>query len=159
MLHVILFRPEIPPNTGNLIRLCANAGATLHLVHPLGFDLSDAQVRRAGLDYHEMASVREHPNLEACLVAVGASRVFALTTKATRSVYDAAFRAGDAFLFGPETSGLPPELLATFAPERKLRIPMRAGNRSLNLSNAAAVTVYEAWRQLGFAGSTTPARS
>jgi tRNA (cytidine/uridine-2'-O-)-methyltransferase len=158
MLHVILFRPEIPPNTGNLIRLCANAGATLHLVHPLGFELSDAQVRRAGLDYHEMASVREHPSLEACLAGLQSARVFALTTKATRSVYDAAFRAGDAFLFGPETSGLPQELLATFTPEMKLRIPMRAGNRSLNLSNAAAVTVYEAWRQLGFAGSTTPAR-
>ena len=159
MFQVILFRPEIPPNTGNLIRLCANAGATLHLVHPLGFDLSDAQVRRAGLDYHEMASVREHATLESCLAAVRPARVFALTTKATRSVYDATFGEGDAFLFGPETSGLPPELLATFAPEMKLRIPMRAGNRSLNLSNAAAVTVYEAWRQHGFTGSTTPARS
>jgi tRNA (cytidine/uridine-2'-O-)-methyltransferase len=158
MFHVILYRPEIPPNTGNLIRLCANAGATLHLVHPLGFDLSDAQVRRAGLDYHEMASVREHRDLEACLAAAAAPRVFALTTKATKSVYDAVFREGDAFLFGPETSGLPQELLATFPPEMKLRLPMRAGNRSLNLSNAAAVTVYEAWRQLGFAGSTTPAR-
>jgi tRNA (cytidine/uridine-2'-O-)-methyltransferase len=159
MLHVILFRPEIPPNTGNLIRLCANAGATLHLVRPLGFDLSDAQVRRAGLDYHEMASVREHDDLAACFAAVHPSRVFALTTKATRSVYDAHFNDGDAFLFGPETSGLPQEVLDTFAPQMKLRIPMRQGNRSLNLSNAAAVTVYEAWRQLGFAGSTTPARS
>jgi tRNA (cytidine/uridine-2'-O-)-methyltransferase len=159
MLHVILYRPEIPPNTGNLIRLCANAGATLHLVHPLGFDLSDAQLRRAGLDYHEMASVREHRDLEACLAAAAAPRVFALTTKATRSVYDAEFREGDAFLFGPETSGLPQELLGAFAPDMKLRIPMRAGNRSLNLSNAAAVTVYEAWRQLGFAGSTSPTRS
>lgn len=158
MLHVILFRPEIPPNTGNLIRLCANAGATLHLVHPLGFDLSDAQVRRAGLDYHEMASVREHADLARCFAAIPTARMFALTTKATQSVYDTAFRDGDAFLFGPETSGLPDELLATFAPQMRLRIPMRAGNRSLNLSNAAAVTVYEAWRQLGFAGSTTPAR-
>ena len=159
MFHVILFQPEIPPNTGNLIRLCANAGAMLHLVHPLGFDLSDAQVKRAGLDYHEMASVREHRDLDACLSAVQPPRVFALTTRAERSVYDAAFAAGDAFLFGPETRGLPQELLATIAPELRLRIPMRAGNRSLNLSNAAAVTVYEAWRQLGFAGSTTPARS
>ena len=159
MFHVILFQPEIPPNTGNLIRLCANAGATLHLVHPLGFDLSDAQVRRAGLDYHEMACVREHENLDACLAAVAPARVFALTTKGARSVYDAAFGAGDAFLFGPETSGLPQGLLDTFASEMKLRIPMRAGNRSLNLSNAAAVTVYEAWRQLGFAGSANPARS
>ena len=159
MFHVILFRPEIPPNTGNLIRLCANAGATLHLVHPLGFELTDAHVRRAGLDYHELASVREHPNLDACLASVDAARVFALTTKAARSVYDAAYRGGDAFLFGPETSGLPQELLDRFAPEMKLRIPMRPGNRSLNLSNAAAVTVYEAWRQCGFAGSTSPARS
>ncbi len=159
MFHVILFRPEIPPNTGNLIRLCANAGAVLHLVHPLKFDLSDAQVRRAGLDYHEMASVREHRDLASCLAAVAAPRVFALTTKATRSVYDAAFRAGDAFLFGPETSGLPHDVLETFAPDVRLRIPMRAGNRSLNLSNAAAVTVYEAWRQIGFAGSTSPTPS
>ena len=155
MFHVILFRPEIPPNTGNLIRLCANAGAALHLVHPLGFELSDAQVRRAGLDYHEMACVREHANLDVCLAAFASGRVFALTTKATRSVYDAAFREGDAFLFGPETSGLPQEVLAKFAAEMRLRIPMRAGNRSLNLSNAAAVTVYEAWRQLKFAGSTS----
>jgi tRNA (cytidine/uridine-2'-O-)-methyltransferase len=159
MFHVILFQPEIPPNTGNLIRLCANAGATLHLVHPLGFDLSDAQVRRAGLDYHEMASVREHADLAACLAAAEPPRLFALTTRATRCVYDATFTAGDAFLFGPETRGLPSDLLETIEPQLRLRIPMRAGNRSLNLSNAAAVTVYEAWRQLGFAGSTTPARS
>ncbi len=159
MFNVILFRPEIPPNTGNLIRLCANAGARLHLVRPLGFDLSESQVRRAGLDYHEMASVREHADLGACFAAIEPARVFALTTKATRSVYDAAFREGDAFLFGPETSGLPQELLETFAPEMRLRIPMRAGNRSLNLSNAAAVTVYEAWRQLKFSGSATPPRS
>jgi tRNA (cytidine/uridine-2'-O-)-methyltransferase len=158
MFNVILYRPEIPPNTGNLIRLCANAGATLHLVHPLGFELTDAHVRRAGLDYHEMASVKEHASLDACLSQLDPARVFALTTKATRSVYDATFRDGDAFLFGPETSGLPQELLDTFAPDMRLRIPMRAGNRSLNLSNAAAVTVYEAWRQCGFAGSTTPAR-
>jgi tRNA (cytidine/uridine-2'-O-)-methyltransferase len=159
MLHVILFRPEIPPNTGNVIRMCANTGATLHLVHPLGFDLSDAQVRRAGLDYHEMASVREHRDLEACFAALEPARIFALTTKAARSAYDIAFRAGDAFLFGPETSGLPQPLLDTFAPDMRLRIPMRAGNRSLNLSNAAAVTVYEAWRQLGFAGCANRAPS
>jgi tRNA (cytidine/uridine-2'-O-)-methyltransferase len=152
MFHVMMFQPEIPPNTGNLIRLCANAGATLHLIHPLGFTLTDAQVRRAGLDYHEMTSVNEHADLGACLTAVAPLRLFALTTRATRSVYDTAFRAGDAFLFGPETRGLPQELLDTFAPEMQLRIPMRAGNRSLNLSNAAAVTVYEAWRQLGFVG-------
>jgi tRNA (cytidine/uridine-2'-O-)-methyltransferase len=153
MYHVVLFQPEIPPNTGNLIRLCANAGATLHLVHPLGFDLSDAQVRRAGLDYREMTSVREHADLAVCLAAIAPARVFALTTRATRSVYDVLFRAGDAFLFGPETRGLPQQVLDTFAPDLRLKIPMRAGNRSLNLSNAAAVTVYEAWRQVGFAGS------
>lgn len=156
MFHVVLYQPEIPPNTGNLIRLCANAGATLHLVHPLGFDLSDAQVRRAGLDYHEMACVREHADLPACRAVLGAARVFALTTRATRSVYDTAFTAGDAFLFGPETRGLPQALLDTLLPEQRLRIPMRAGNRSLNLSNAAAVTVYEAWRQIGFGGSGAP---
>jgi tRNA (cytidine/uridine-2'-O-)-methyltransferase len=159
VFHVILFRPEIPPNTGNLIRLCANAGATLHLVHPLGFDLSDAQVRRAGLDYHEMACVREHADLATCLASIAPAPVYALTTRATRSVYDATFRAGDAFLFGAETSGLPQELLDTFAPELRLRIPMRAGNRSLNLSNAAAVTVYEAWRQTGFSGSADASRA
>jgi tRNA (cytidine/uridine-2'-O-)-methyltransferase len=159
VFHVILFQPEIPPNTGNLIRLCANAGATLHLVHPLGFDLSDAQVKRAGLDYHEMASVREHSDLAACLDVVAPARVFALTTRATQSVYDARFVAGDAFLFGPETRGLPQQVLDGIAPAMRLRIPMRAGNRSLNLSNAAAVTVYEAWRQLAFAGSTTSVRS
>ena len=153
MFHVVLFQPEIPPNTGNLIRLCANTGATLHLVQPLGFDLSDAQVRRAGLDYHEMASVREHADLAGCLAAIAPARVFALTTRATRPVYDVAFQAGDAFLFGPETRGLPQQLLDTFAPDMRLKIPMRTGNRSLNLSNAAAVTVYEAWRQIGFAGS------
>jgi tRNA (cytidine/uridine-2'-O-)-methyltransferase len=153
VFHVILFRPEIPPNTGNLIRLCANVGATLHLIHPLGFTIDDARVRRAGLDYHEMTCVREHADLAACLAAVSPARVFALTTRAARSVYDVAFAAGDAFLFGPETSGLPPDVLAAFAPEMRLKIPMRPGNRSLNLSNAAAVTVFEAWRQLGFAGS------
>ena len=154
MFHVILFKPEIPPNTGNLIRLCANVGATLHLVHPLGFVLDEPRVKRAGLDYHELACVREHADLAECLKVIGTTRLFALTTRATRSLYDASFAAGDAFLFGPETSGLPVEVLATVAPEARLRIPMRAGNRSLNLSNAAAVTVFEAWRQAGFAGSS-----
>jgi tRNA (cytidine/uridine-2'-O-)-methyltransferase len=152
MFHVILFRPEIPPNTGNLIRLCANVGATLHLVHPLGFTLDEPRVRRAGLDYHELASVREHADLPTCLAAVTPARMFALTTRATRSLYSARFAAGDAFLFGPETSGLPLELLETLPSESRLRLPMRPGNRSLNLSNAAAVTVYEAWRQIEFAG-------
>jgi tRNA (cytidine/uridine-2'-O-)-methyltransferase len=153
MFHVILFKPEIPPNTGNLIRLCANVGATLHLVHPLGFAIDDARVRRAGLDYHEMACVREHADLARCLLGIAPARLFALTTRARRSLYDEAFAAGDAFLFGPETSGLPDEVLDALAPEARLRIPMQTGNRSLNLSNAAAVTVYEAWRQLDFAGS------
>ncbi len=153
MFHVILFRPEIPPNTGNLIRLCANVGATLHLVHPLGFEIDDARVRRAGLDYHEMANVREHADLSACLASVAPPSLYALTTRASRSLYDGRFAAGDAFLFGPETSGLPDDVLATVAPAARLKIPMREGNRSLNLSNAAAVTVYEAWRQLGFPGS------
>jgi tRNA (cytidine/uridine-2'-O-)-methyltransferase len=153
VFHVILFQPEIPPNTGNLIRLCANVGATLHLVHPLGFAMEDRQLRRAGLDYHELASVREHADLPGCLAAVAAPRLFALTTRAKRSLYEMRFAAGDAFLFGPETSGLPADVLAALPEDTRLRIPMRAGNRSLNLSNAAAVTVYEAWRQLGFAGA------
>jgi tRNA (cytidine/uridine-2'-O-)-methyltransferase len=153
VFHVILYRPEIPPNTGNLIRLCANVGATLHLIHPLGFAIDDARVRRAGLDYHEMASVREHADLSACLASLSQPHVYALTTRASRSLYDGKFAPGDAFLFGPETSGLPPDVLETIAAEARLRIPMREGNRSLNLSNAAAVTVYEAWRQVGFSGS------
>jgi tRNA (cytidine/uridine-2'-O-)-methyltransferase len=153
MFHVILFRPEIPPNTGNVIRLCANVGATLHLVHPLGFALDEPRVRRAGLDYHELACVREHADLAACWQVLGGARVFALTTRATRSLYDASFAAGDAFLFGPETSGLPADVLESVAHEARLRIPMRTGNRSLNLSNSAAVTVFEAWRQVGFADS------
>jgi tRNA (cytidine/uridine-2'-O-)-methyltransferase len=153
MFHVILFKPEIPPNTGNVIRLCANVGAALHLVHPLGFKIDDARVRRAGLDYHEMASVHEHADLAACLAAISPRRLYALTTRGRRSLYDVAFAEGDAFLFGPETSGLPAEVLDTLAPEARLRLPMREGNRSLNLSNAAAVTVFEAWRQLRFSGS------
>jgi tRNA (cytidine/uridine-2'-O-)-methyltransferase len=153
MFHVILYQPEIPPNTGNVIRLCANVGAALHLVRPLGFSMDERRLRRAGLDYHELATVTEHRDLEACLAALRAPRLFALTTRAQRSLYDTAFAAGDAFLFGPETRGLPDEVLAALPEHACLRIPMRAGNRSLNLSNAAAVTVFEAWRQLGFAGA------
>jgi tRNA (cytidine/uridine-2'-O-)-methyltransferase len=151
-LHLILFRPEIPPNTGNVIRLCANVGAALHLVHPLGFELDEPRLRRAGLDYHELANVREHATLADCRAALGTARLFALTTRATRSVFAERFMAGDAFLFGPETSGLPPDVLDSVPVERRLRLPMCAGNRSLNLSNAAAVTLFEAWRQLDFAG-------
>jgi len=151
MLHLIFYQPEIPPNTGNAIRLCANVGAALHLVHPLGFTLEERHLRRAGLDYHELATVVEHENLESCLASIG-GRVFAMTTRARRSLYDTRFADGDAFLFGPETRGLPADVLDRFPDDAKLRIPLRPGNRSLNLSNAAAVSLYEAWRQLGFAG-------
>ena len=151
MFSVILYEPEIPPNTGNIIRLCANTGAGLHLVEPLGFELDEPRLKRAGLDYHEFASVRTHASLDACLEALGAPRVFALSTRnATR--YDRVeYRAGDALLFGPETRGLPQDVLDALPDGQRLRLPMREGNRSLNLSNAAAVVVYEAWRQLGFA--------
>ncbi|MGH8242267.1 MAG: tRNA (cytidine(34)-2'-O)-methyltransferase [Steroidobacteraceae bacterium] len=152
MFHVILFEPEIPPNAGNVIRLCANTGATLHLVQPLGFTLDDARVKRAGLDYHEMAQVREHASLAACLEALGDVRVFAVETSGAQRYDEVRYRAGDAFLYGRETSGLPPETLASWPRERLIRLPMRPGNRSLNLSNAVAVVVFEAWRQLSFAG-------
>lgn len=154
MLHVILHRPEIPPNTGNVIRLCANTGAQLHLVRPLGFDLDDKRMRRAGLDYHEYARVSVHDDLDACLDALGHPRVFALTTRATRRPTDTRFASGDALLFGCETAGLPDAVLARLPDACRLRLPMRADSRSLNLSNAVAVTVFEAWRQLGFPGAT-----
>jgi tRNA (cytidine/uridine-2'-O-)-methyltransferase len=150
---VILFEPEIPPNTGNAIRLCANTGATLHLVRPLGFTLDDARVRRAGLDYHELSRVREHVSLAECLAALDGARVFAVETTAGRCYDDVEYRAGDGFLFGRETSGLPAERLAGWPADRLIRLPMAPGNRSLNLSNAVAVVVFEAWRQLGFQGS------
>lgn len=152
MFHVVLFQPEIPPNTGNIIRLCANAGAALHLIHPLGFELSEARVKRAGLDYHEMTMVREHADLDAFKQAVAPSRLFAVSTRGTRRYTDVAYASGDAFLFGPETRGLPQGLLDAMPPEQILRLPMRPRNRSLNLSNAVAVLVYEAWRQRGFHG-------
>lgn len=154
MFHVVLVEPEIPPNTGNVIRLCANTGAQLHLVQPLGFDLDDKQLRRAGLDYHEYATVKVHASFDA-LVAVerpDPARMYALTTKASRRFADVAFRPGDWFVFGSETRGLSPTLRERFAREQRLRLPMRPGNRSLNLSNAVAVVVYEAWRQCGYAG-------
>jgi tRNA (cytidine/uridine-2'-O-)-methyltransferase len=151
MLHVVLVEPEIPPNTGNVIRLCANTGAQLHLVRPLGFELDDARLRRAGLDYHEFATLRVHDDWSACRAALSAQpRWFALTTRGTARVHETPFAAGDVFVFGAETRGLSAELLETFPPAHRLRLPMRPGNRSLNLSNAVAVTVYEAWRQLGF---------
>ena len=152
MFSVILYEPEIPPNTGNIIRLCANTGAGLHLVEPLGFELDEPRLKRAGLDYREFASVRTHASLDACLEALGQPRVFALSTRNSTRYDEAVFAEGDALLFGPETRGLPQPVLDKLPAERRLRLPMRAGNRSLNLSNAAAVVVYEAWRQLGFAG-------
>lgn len=153
MLHVILFQPEIPPNTGNIIRLCANTGARLHLIEPLGFDLEDAKLRRAGLDYHEFADVIRYSGLDTCLSALNSSRLFALSARGGQSYAQVRYQDGDAFLFGPETRGLPADLLAGLAPERRLTLPMRPGQRSLNLSNAVAVTVFEAWRQLNFPGA------
>lgn len=152
MLQVVLYQPEIPPNTGNIIRLCANAGAALHLIRPLGFELSEARVRRAGLDYREMAQVHEHDDYAAYLKAAKPGRVFAISTRGRRRYTDAAFRAGDALLFGPETRGLPQTMLDAMPADQILRLPMRPDNRSLNLSNAVAVVVYEAWRQSAFEG-------
>jgi tRNA (cytidine/uridine-2'-O-)-methyltransferase len=149
-LHVVLFQPEIPPNTGNVIRLCANTGATLHLVRPLGFRLDAKAVRRAGLDYRELADLREHASLQACLDGLGQPRWFAFTTRGGEQHDSVHYRDGDALVFGPETRGLPTEVLAECPQARRLRIPMRPGSRSLNLSNAVAVAVYEAWRQLGW---------
>jgi tRNA (cytidine/uridine-2'-O-)-methyltransferase len=152
MFDVILYQPEIPPNTGNIMRLCANLGARLHLVEPLGFRLEDRLLRRAGLDYREWVEVRLHPDLAACQETLCDRRVFALSTRGQSYYAEPAYRSGDAFLFGPETRGLPQDLLASLPPERCLRIPMQPGNRSLNLSNAVAVVLFEAWRQLGFLG-------
>ena len=154
MFSLILYEPEIPPNTGNIIRLCANTGARLHLVEPLGFELDEPRLRRAGLDYREFAAVETHASLDDVLAALGRPRVFALSTRG-RTRYDRpGYRAGDAFLMGPETRGLPQAVLDALPPDQRLRLPMRAGNRSLNLSNAAAVVVFEAWRQLDFDGGT-----
>jgi tRNA (cytidine/uridine-2'-O-)-methyltransferase len=153
MLHVILFRPEIPPNTGNAIRLCANTGAALHLIRPLGFELDDARLRRAGLDYHEYARLAVHDSLDDCLATLGRPRLFAFSTRGRTAHVDARFAEGDALLFGCETAGLPAEVLDGVPEERRLRLPMRPDSRSLNLSNTVAVAVYEAWRQLGFAGA------
>ena len=151
MFEVILYQPEIPPNTGNVIRLCANTGAHLHLVRPLGFDLDDKQLKRAGLDYHEYASMKVHDSLQECLQTLPQSRLFAFTTKGARPFHEVTYQEGDAFLFGPESRGLPSEVLESLPPEQRLRLPMLPNNRSLNLSNTVAVVVYEAWRQCGFA--------
>jgi len=156
MFAIVLVQPEIPPNTGNVIRLAANSGTELHLVEPLGFRLEDRELKRAGLDYHEYTRLVSHRDWPACRAALdpqGTRRWFALTTTAQRSLYDCAFAAGDVLVFGRETSGLPAGILAEFEPDFRLRIPMRPGVRSINLSNAVAIVVYEAWRQLGFGGS------
>jgi tRNA (cytidine/uridine-2'-O-)-methyltransferase len=155
MFHVVLVAPEIPPNTGNVIRLAANTGCTLHLVEPLGFSMDDKHMRRAGLDYHEYAELRVHADWAALLAREQPplARMFAMTTRGSRSAHGLAFQAGDWFVFGSETSGLPPALRDSFPLDQRLRLPMRAGQRSLNLSNAVAVTVFEAWRQCGFPGA------
>ncbi len=155
MLHVILMHPEIPPNTGNAIRLCANTGAALHLIRPLGFSMDDAHLRRAGLDYHEYARVQVHDDLAQCLVNLDATRVFAFSTRGRRRYTDAAYADGDALLFGCESAGLPQDVLDALPPAQRLCLPMAPHNRSINLSNAVAVAVFEAWRQLGFAGAAT----
>jgi tRNA (cytidine/uridine-2'-O-)-methyltransferase len=152
MLHVVLYEPEIPPNTGNVIRLCANTGATLHLVKPLGFRLDDKSLRRSGLDYHDLADLKIHADLESCLMHLGDARVFAVETDGKTPYSGAAYRDGDAFLFGPETRGLPASVKERVAPGNSLFIPMRPKCRSLNLSNAVAIVVFEAWRQLSFIG-------
>ncbi len=160
MFNVVLVQPEIPPNTGNVIRLCANTGARLHLVRPLGFPIDHAKMRRAGLDYHEIAALVVHESWAAFLARERPARCWALTTRGDRDHCSVSFQPGDYLVFGSETAGLSPEVLARFAPEERLRLPMRPDNRSLNLSNAVAITVYEAWRQHGFAGAAgrqTPA--
>lgn len=152
MFHVILHRPEIPPNTGNVIRLAANTGSQLHLIEPLGFLLDDRSLARAGLDYRDLARVSVHGSLAACFEVLPGSRRFAVSTRGATSYAEVDYRAGDAFVFGSESSGLPPDVLSEFPPERRLRLPMVPGNRSLNLSNSVAVLVYEAWRRNGFVG-------
>ena len=153
VFNVLLFEPEIPPNTGNAIRLCANTGAALHLIGRLGFEITEPRLRRAGLDYHEMARVTQHADVAACLAAIGPTRLFVIETGGTLRHTDAAYQPGDSFLFGPESRGLPAALVDALPAHVRITLPMRPGNRSLNLSNAVAVTVFEAWRQQGFAGS------
>ncbi len=150
MFHIVLFEPEIPPNTGNIIRLCANAGAHLHLIEPLGFKLEHKQLRRAGLDYHEFSKLKVYENWTACKTALTGKRLFAITTKGSARYSDITYKDEDVFVFGPETRGLPDEVRNEFSPEHRLRLPMLSDSRSLNLSNSAAVLLYEAWRQLNF---------
>jgi tRNA (cytidine/uridine-2'-O-)-methyltransferase len=153
MFHVVLFEPEIPPNTGNIIRLCANSGAQLHLIKPLGFSPTDSKLKRAGLDYHDWASVHQYENLDAFKETVQPPRLFAISTRGTRNYADVSYQPDDALLFGPETRGLPQTVLDALPKDHILRIPLRPHNRSLNLSNAVAIVLYEAWRQQGFAGA------
>lgn len=152
MFDIVLYEPEIPPNTGNALRLASNTGARLHLVRPLGFTLSDKQLVRAGLDYSDLEALAVHDDWAGCLERLKPRRLFAVTTRGARRYDEARYVAGDVFVFGPETRGLPQDVLDTFAPEHRIRIPMRAGNRSLNLSNAVAIVTYEAWRQNDFGG-------
>ena len=152
MIEIVLVEPEIPPNAGNVIRLAANTGARLHLVEPLGFSMDDKQLKRAGLDYHEMANVTVHRDWKSCLGALLGRRMFACTTRGTVDAYSARYEADDVFVFGAETRGLPQHILDSFPAQRRLRLPMVPGNRSLNLSNSVAVVVFEAWRQLGYEG-------
>ncbi|GGK74339.1 tRNA (uridine(34)/cytosine(34)/5-carboxymethylaminomethyluridine(34)-2'-O)-methyltransferase TrmL [Amphritea balenae] len=151
-LHVVLYQPEIPPNTGNIIRLCANTGFKLHLIEPLGFDFDNKKLRRAGLDYHEFAQVGRYPDLNSCLEQINPGKVWALTTKGSQNYSTVEFSAGDVLLFGPETRGLPNDVIESLPADQRLRLPMKADSRSLNLSNTVAVMVYEAWRQLEFGG-------
>ena len=153
MFDIVLYEPEIPPNTGNALRLCANVGATLHLIEPLGFMLSDRRLRRAGLDYGDRDSIQLHATLNDCKRLLTERRWFAVSTRGQRRYHQVEYRAGDVFLFGPETRGLPTSVLEAFAPECIVRVPMRPTSRSLNLANAVAVVVYEAWRQAGFDGA------
>ncbi len=152
MFHIVLYQPEIPPNAGNVIRLSANTGCCLHLVRPLGFDLSDRQLARAGLDYHDLARVSVHEDWAACMEALAGRRLFALSTRGRQRYDRVSYREGDVFVFGPESRGLPAELLEAFPEEHRLRLPMYPSNRSLNLGNTVAVVVFEAWRQMGYAG-------
>ncbi len=159
MFSLILYQPEIPPNTGNIIRLCANTGTKLHLIEPLGFELDEPRLKRAGLDYREFADVQVHESLHACLEELQQPRVFGLSTRNRTCFSDVRFRPGDAFLFGPETRGLPLSILESLPAAQRLRLPMQPGSRSLNLSNCAAVVIYEAWRQQGFSGATRAAET
>ncbi len=152
MFHLVLFQPEIPPNTGNVIRLAANTGVDLHLIEPLGFDLDEPRLKRAGLDYREFANVETHASLPECLESLGSTRVYAFSTRGKRAYHEPRFEAGDTFVFGPETRGLPDAVLESLPEAQRLRLPMRPDSRSLNLSKAVAPVVYEAWRQNGFAG-------